>query len=237
MPFNSLKSLNTINFKEMLIVAINKWYIFLISLVLAASFSLVYTGFIAKPQYDSTGAVYIGDLEKSESITSTELSTSSYLVYDYQNLICDPAVLDIVAKKMNYKYSYNRLLKSITVNNPQYTRWIEITVRTPDPKDSQMIVDYIIKVSQDQAKAKLNLNQINPIRWGSLPVKPSAPNKAHHLRICLLVGTAVFILIIVGIYVFDDKVKDAESVQRDLGMTLLGSIPYSASKAARGTRT
>lgn len=237
MPFNSLKSLNSINFKEMLIVAINKWYIFLISLVLAASFSFVYTGFIAKPQYDSTGAVYIGDLEKSESITTSELSTSTYLVYDYQNLIRDSAVLDEVVKKMNYKYSYNKLLRSITVNNPQYTRFIEITVRTPDPKDSQKIINYIIEVSQKKAKDLLNLNQINPIRWGSLPVKPSAPNKAHHLRVCLLVGTGVFILIIIGIYVFDDKVKDAESVQRDLGMTLLGSIPYSASKAARGTKT
>ena len=237
MPFNSLKSLNSINFKEMFLLALTKWYLLIISLLLATVFSLSYTNFLVRPQYDSTGEIYIGDQEKMENVTTTELSTSNYLVYDYQNLIRDRAVLDEVVKKMDYKYSYNKLLRSITVSNPEYTRFIEITVRTTDPADSKRIVDFLIEISKEKAQALLNIDQINVIRQGSISFKPSTPNKTHHLRISLLVGTAVFILVIAGIYVFDDKVKDADGVQRDLGMTLLGSIPYSASKAAKGAKT
>ena len=236
MPFNSLKSLNTINFKEMLIVALNKWYLLLISLVMAALFSFAYTGLIAEPKYDSTGEIYIGDQDKMDEITTTELSTSTYLVYDYQNLIRDQAVLNDVAKKMNFKYSYSYLSRAITVNNPEYTRFIEITVRTPYPKDSQKIVNLLIEISKEKAKKLLNLDQINVIRYGTITTKPSSPDKLHHLRMSLLVGLIVFILFVAGIYVFDDKVKDADSVQNDLGMTLLGSIPYSATRAAKNTK-
>lgn len=237
MPFSSLKSLNTINFKEMLIVALNKWYLLVLSLFLAALTSLVYTGFIARPYYDSIGKIYIQTQETVEEITSDKLSISSLLVYDFQELIRDRAVLDEVSKSLNYRYSYKKLLKCISVTNPENTRFIEITVRTTNPDDSKAIADALIDVSKEKAVEILNINQVTVLHYGTKTKSPSAPDKGMHMQISLSAGVVIFLFAIAAIYIFDDKVKDADSVQNVLGLTVLGSIPYTNSRAAaKGTK-
>ena len=234
MPFNSFRSFNTMNFKEMVFFALKRWYVLCVLLLLSGATSLIYTNFLAVPQYRSTGKIYIQDQKRVEKdITSDEITISSTLAYDYTNLLLDRAILDQVAKVMNYKYSYVKLSRSIVVVNPENTRFIEITVQTPNAKDSKKIVDLLIDISQEKVVELLNIDRITVIRRGTVAQQPSEPNVSVHMRISLSVGAVLFLFFVAAVYILDDKVKGPDDVQNGLGLTLLGSISYASGKYSR----
>ena len=149
MSNNDNKRTNKLNIKELIFVALGKWYIFCTMLCAFVFVSLIYTYFLVTPLYDSTGKLYITN-KTSDNITTGDLSISLYLANDYVNLIVDRAVLDEVSRDLNNKYSYAQLRSAITITNPENTRFLEITARTPSAEDSKKIVDSVCKVSQEK---------------------------------------------------------------------------------------
>ncbi len=208
---------------------LTRWYILIVLLVICIFSAVIYSNFIATPMYDSTGKLYIMN-KQSENISSSDLSVSIYLTKDYEELIVDKAVLDEVSDELDNKYSYAQLRSAVTVVNPENTRFLEITVRTPSAVDSKKIVDSICEVSQEKIVELLGIDQVVIIRKGDIASAPSSPNTSGNIMKSILVAFIVFAGIVVLICFLNDKINGPEDIEKYLDISVLGNIPYNQNK-------
>lgn len=229
MPDNNKNSIN-INIKDLAVFYLNKWPVLLIIISAFIIGTLIYSYLIITPLYDSTGKIYIMN-KSSDNISTSDLSVSSYLTRDYENLIADRAVLDEVAKRLDYKYSYGELKNAVSLYNPESTRFIEISVRTPSANDSKIIVDTVCEVSQEKIVELLGIDRVTIIRKGSVSGRPSLPNVSGNVFKSIVLALINYIILMLILYIFNDKINDAEDVEKYLGISVLGNIPCNKNKA------
>lgn len=228
MPENNKNNINN-NLKYILVFCLNKWPVFLVLTAFFVIGSLVYSCFVVTPLYDSTGKIYIMN-KASESISTSDISVSSYLTRDYENLIADRAVLDEVAKKLDYKYSCKEIERAVSLVNPDNTRFIEITVRTPSANDSKIIVDTICEVAQEKIIELLGIDRVTIIRQGSVPKTPSVPNVCGNVYKGIVAAVLCYIAVIFVLHLFNDKINNSDDVEKYLGISVLGNIPCNKSR-------
>lgn len=230
MSNNDNKKTNKLNIKDLLFIALEKWYIFCAMLCVFVIVSLIYTYLLVTPLYDSTGKLYITN-KSSENLTTGDLSISLYLANDYVNLIVDRAVLDEVSRDLNNKYSYAQLKSAITVTNPEDTRFLEITARTPSAEDSKKIVDSVCKVSQEKLVELLGIDRVVIIRGGNLSNAPSVPNVSKNLVNGIVLSVFMYAVLVCALCFLDNKINGPEDVEKFLGISVLGNIPFNKSKS------
>lgn len=164
-----------INFKDLTDFAITKWKLFICLAALFIAAAYIYSSFLVTPLYDSTGKIYIMN-KNSNGISTSDISVSTYLTRDYENLIADSAVLSEVSAELGKKYSVGELKNAVSVENPENTRFIEITVRTASANDSKVIVDTVCAVAQKKIIELLGVDRVTIIRKGAVASHPSVPN-------------------------------------------------------------
>lgn len=227
---NNNKNIKKFNVKDIILVAINKWYIFCAALAVCVVFSLFYSYILVTPLYDSTGKLYITN-KNTQTINTSDLNVSSSLTNDYINLIVDRAVLDEVSRQLNNKYSYAQLKSAITVTNPEETRFLEITARTANAKDSKEIVDSVCEVSQEKLIELLGIDRVVIIRGGNLSQDPSVPNVLRNLINGVLIAVFLYAITVCALYFLNDKINGPEDVEKYLEISVLGNIPFNQAKA------
>ena len=218
---------NNINLKDLFHSVLTKWKIFAVLAVLFVGAAAIYSYLLATPLYDSAGKIYIIN---KETLTSAEISASTYLTRDYTNLIADAAVLSDVSDKLGKKYSVSELKNAITVNNPENTRFIEISVRTASANDSKVIVDTVCTVAQEKITELLGVDRVTIIRKGTVAASPSVPNKTKNIMVAFLLSCFTYAAIVFVAFYFNDKIRDAADVEKCLGLTVLGNIPFNSTK-------
>ena len=167
----------------------------------------------------------------SETVSTGDLSVSSYLTSDYENLIADRAVLDEVSQLLDNKYTFLQLKRVLTIENPEDTRFIEITARTASAEDSKKIVDAVCKVSQEKIIDLLGIDRVTIVRNGNIPKTAADPNVTRILLSSFELGILLFIAVILMIYFFNDKITNPTDVKKYLEISVLGDIPNNSAKA------
>ncbi len=228
-----LKSKETsITFKEFFNILSNKWPIFLVTCVVCIVLSIVATLFFISPTYTSTAKLYVID-KNSTTINSSEISVSSYLTKDYEEIIVDRTVLEEVINRLNLRTSYKSLRSCISTNNPQNTRFIEVTVAHSTPQGAKAIVDCICEVTEQKVLEVIELDRIVIFSLGNLPTAPSSPILLSNVFKSFIISIVICFLEMLFIYLKDDKINTADDVEKYLGLTVLASIPYISKKAAK----
>ncbi len=213
------------SFFDVVFKLLEKWYIIVITVAVFVSSTFVYVQFICTPMYSSTAKLFIFNTEANLQSTS-ELSVSTYLARDYANLIVDRTVLEDVIENLNLKKSYSSLKNSTSINNPEGTRILEITVKTEDPELSKKIVDEVCEVSQQKIVDLMGIDRVNIISNGYVPSSPSSPNKQNYIINSILLGIATAVLVIFAIHILSDRIESEDDIQKYLDMSVLATIPY-----------
>lgn len=223
-------NVNELNIKELFFTALRRWYVLLIAMVLFGTASIIYSEKFVTPLYDSTGKLYVVGKE-SDKITSGEIAISTYLVNDFKDLMADHAILDDVVRSLDYKYTYAQVKNAIKITNPEDSRIIEIQVRTASAEDSKKIVDALCESTQLNLPDIIGIDRINIVRQGSLPKSPSVPNVFSNFLKAMVLAVGVFMVFVAIIYFFNDKINTPDDLEKKLGISVLGDIPYSRTKA------
>ena len=72
----------------------------------------------------------------------------------------------------------------------------------------------------------MDIEAVNVVDYANLPESPKSPNSIKNMIIGGLLGFVLAIGIIVIIYILDDTIKTPDDVEKYLGLSVLGSIPY-----------
>ena len=219
-----------IDLRELVFVLLRKVWIILIAGLICALAAGLISKFILKPIYTSSTKIYVINRQNTETtITNLDLETSTQLTKDYQILITSRPVIEQVIEDLNLDMTYEELVSSIKVNTPTDTRILEIEVEYTDSISAKKIVDSIAEVSAERMVSIMEMEKANIVEQGNIPANPSSPNVIINTMIGGVIGLSIAVIIILLSYILDDSIKSAEDIERYLGITILGSIPYEES--------
>ncbi|MDO4650226.1 MAG: Wzz/FepE/Etk N-terminal domain-containing protein [Eubacteriales bacterium] len=211
-------------------IFVKKWYIMLLAACLVAG---VYWGYAEKmvaPKYVSTSTLYIlkqqDDSEKQNSSnTASDFTLALNVVKDCTYLLKSHSVLDTVIADEELNMSYTTLYNSISTNNPNNTRVLQVTVEVDSPEEAKKIVDAVCKVGVDRIETAMGFRQVNVYEEGTLRLNRSNGASFRNMAVFGLAVAFLIYAVYVIRFLFDDRIRTDEDIEEKLGLSILGSIP------------
>lgn len=215
-----------VNIAELLAVLLSKWWIILLSGIVAAALIFVGTKMFVDPVYESVTKIFVLSQEDGNYLTSTDMQLSSYLTKDYAELIKSRTVAEAVIERLELDLTPESLTGTMYVQTKADTRVVAIIVKNRDPELAQQLANEIREVSAKQIVDVMGVQAVNVVDEANLPTTPSSPNMRNTAIIGFAWGALIAIVLILFKHLMDDSVKSPDDVEAYLGLTVLASIPY-----------
>ena len=216
-----------IDLVELLGVILHNLWIIIVSGVIVAAVALLVSYFIITPKYESVTKIYVISKTNADTMTYSDLQAGSTLTKDYKELVKSRPVLEEVLAETGIDVELKNLEAQITVEVPQDTRIVSITVEDKDPYEARIIADSVRIAASKHIREVMDTEAVNVVEEASLPIEKSSPNIPKNTAIGYAVGLFLAIAIVIINYIMDDTIKTPDDVEKFLGVSVLGSIPYS----------
>lgn len=201
-----------------------KIWIILEIIILFGGVSGAFSAFVLTPQYESTAMVYI--LSKETTLTSlADLQIGSQLTKDYKIIVTSRRVLNQVIEDMELNLTYKELVEKVTIDNPQDTRILSISVEDPDPNMAKLIADKIAVTSSDYIGDIMEMVPPKLIEEGEVPNLKSSPSNTKNALIGGFLGAVLVCGFITVHVILNDTIRTEEDVTKYLGLSVLASVP------------
>ena len=184
----------------------------------------VVTKFLVTPTYEATSKLYVLEA-KDQVIDVSALNLSDKLAADYVQVFYNWHVHESVISYLNLPYTYRQIQRMISISIPDDTRIIEITVTSTDPQEAYDIAMAYAKIAPAFIEAKMETSRPNVFEEARVPTKPASPNTMLNVILGTFLGGAIAVLVIFIQFVSDDRVRNAEMLQKRLGLATLGMMP------------
>jgi len=213
-----------IDLREVFSVLWHRLWVLILAFLIGAGVLYGCSRFIITPLYSSSSMIYI--LTKTTSITSlTDLQMGSQLTVDFQTLATSRPVVESVIQKLKLNTTYESLVKTIKVENPQNTRILKTTVTNKDPELAMQISNAMSDAIADQVANVMTTDKPTTVEQAVVSSVPSSP---HILRNTIGGAFAALLIAIAAILIrhfSDDTIKTDEDVEKYLGTSVIAAFP------------
>lgn len=214
------------NYKDILKYVLTKLHIVAIIFAVVLIAGEIYTNFMKTPLYQSqTQVVLLNDNSSNTAITATDVQLSNNLVKTYAEIVKSSNVLDQTVKNLNLNYSGEALRNKITVSTVTSTQLITIKVSDENNLTAQVIANEIAKVFKQEIKKIYNIDNVQIVDTADLANAPYNINLIRQTALYAAIGLALGIGVACAMYLLDTSIKDSETVENRVGLTVLGVIP------------
>lgn len=204
----------------------------IVLIILAAAAGALALYFISAnlihPKYYSTTKIYVMANEEvaKGSIDTSSLQAGMLLTKDYEQIIKSRQVTESVIADLDLDLTSNELRDMMTVEIPDGTRVISISVTAGDPYMAADICDEIRNVSMKRIQQVMDMKAIEVVESANIPRFPSSPNSKRNAVLGGLVCALIAIIAVVVDTISNNTIKTSEDIERYLGLSILGTIPY-----------
>lgn len=229
-----------INLKDLFLFLLNRWYFILVSSVIGA----VIMGFITDteviPMYKSESMLFVARAGSIQSFSDLQLGTymtGDYIVISKSKPVLDTAIQSIYEKD-GIQLSRSQVASAVDVSTMDDTHILKFTVTMDDPEIACDLCNAVMDAMADQIayiansdkptiveRAEVNGFQIN-----------AGENNNRQVAIGGFGGAVVVIAILAIIFVFDDKIKTAEDIEKYVGATVIAIIPLDKAQTFKKTK-
>ncbi len=223
-----------IDLRELFIrIMVNIWNVVLATMI-GGLLMFLLSKMVMTKKYNSTTKIYVLNQQDATQITYSDLQTGTQLTKDYAELVKSRTVTSQVIAQLDLQHNYedmknitpDQLAGMISVNIQNDTRIISITVTDTSPTRAQDIANAVRVAASAHIYDVMDIEAVNVVDYANLPEGPSSPKVMRNLIIGALLGFVIAIGIITIVYITDDTIKTPDDVERYLGLSVLGSIPY-----------
>ena len=213
------------------------WWILLAVAVLFSGATYFFMKRTLKDQYQSTATVYVLRTDGRSQLNYQDAMFASSIIGDVDKLILsEDNVIKPAIKKLarNADYSESELrtrisqiLQKVSVKTAGTdSRLVYITVTSNTPEGAANIANAVASAATEYLNDMFGQEVLNITDAAKQP--KSISNPISMLKVGA-VGVAVAVLIYLVwlvLYLVDDKIDSEDEVEKRLGLTVLGSIPY-----------
>ena len=222
--------------REILKILVSRWWIILITAVLGTILSVGITILFITPQYESVTKMYVFTKQNENVVTSQDMQTSLSLTKDYAEMIQSRTVAEAVISQLGLDEDVGKFLKKVKVESEEDTRILTVSVRDPDPYMACQIANAVRDTAENHIKNIMDIDAVKILDNADVPVEPVTPSLRKNGAAGGILGILLSIVVILFLYVTDDRIRTPEDVTRYLGFDVLGEIPVSDQGKRKGKR-
>lgn len=219
-----------INYRELARTLAKKIWISVVAAVVLAALAVMYTLYCVTPMYASTARLYVRN-RQSVGFSSSEITAYSDLTKDYMQFVYSDTVLNGVIEEVGLDTTASSLKHRISVSNPAETRVLVLQVSDSDPIRAKQTVDALCQHFRSFITELMREDQVTVYDEGTLPTRPSSPSVKRNMTLAAMLGFLVPMAVVGLLYMTRNTIVDAETVERNLGLKVIGKVPYSAALA------
>ena len=224
-----------IDLGEIVHLLLSKLWIIILSGVVFCLATVMGTMLLVTPKYESTTKIVVLSKQDSNTLTNQDMQISTSLTKDYVELIKSRTVTEGVIAQLGLDMTHEQLLKKLSVDTPTDTRVVSITIKDTDPYTAAEIANAVRDVASKHIQQVMDIKAVNVLETANIPDEPSSPSLLKSGVIGAALGILLSLAIVVIVYLMNDTVKTPEDVEKYLGLSVLGTIPY-ASKLGKKSK-
>jgi receptor protein-tyrosine kinase len=222
----------TLNIRDFVRVLRSRWVVVCVT-TLVAFLGAVAVTLLMTPQYQASARLFV----------STAAGTSASEIYEgnlfsqervrsYTKLLTGTSLAQRAVDKLHLDMSADALRAEVKASSAPDTVLIDVSVRDPSPVQARDIANALsdefvvmareLETPEDGSRppARVVVEQ-----YASIPTKPVIPKPILNLSIGLAMGVLLGIVLAVLRDRFDNTIKDQQSLEEIMGVSLLASIP------------
>lgn len=223
---NSQNSIFDVDFKDIAVLLLTK--IWAPILAFAICFGYVYYAkeLTKVPMYTASATMYVTNSNNTKYVYSSSDSYNSLaLIETCSVVIKTDTVMDLVAEKLDGKYSQGYIKSCINVFSVNETEVMQITATTPDAQGSADICNAVIEVIPTILKERIKVGAANVLDEATVPTYcTNLPSFKTPIEIGLL-GAVIVAAVIVIAYLLDTRIKSKDEIPARYGIPVLSDIP------------
>ena len=217
--------MENVNIKEVLNYLLSKAWLIVVILLTVLAGGEVYTALLKTPLYESkTNVVLISD-SSSKQITTNDVTLSNNLVKTYSEIVKSRSVLNKVIEKLKLSESYEGLAGKITVSSVTSTQLITIRISDKDSAKAKTIANEVAKVFKSEIKDIYGIDNVQIVDEAVEAGSAYNINIVKETIIYFIAGLAIGVGVAYVMYLLDKSIKDSETVEDKLGLTVIGVVP------------
>lgn len=127
----------------------------------------------------------------------------------------------------------------LSISADENSPFVAVTATTSDPILSAVISNAVVYYYEDYVKTQI-MGTLNPntglmdentdvkteiTSRGRIPTSASNINLVSNIIVSFIIGVVLICAILIVFFIFDDKIKTPDDVQKRLGLNVLGAIP------------
>lgn len=214
-----------INLTELFKVLKKNILLIIVITIFCAAIGLVSSMFLINKKYSSEATIYITPkVTEQGTIDYNSIQTNSRMVNNYMEILKGETILAKVADQVGME-SYEKVLNTLTVSNPENTELISVSSETTDPELSQQIVSLVISTFTEDMMDILNLNNVTIINDAKVNENPVSPSVPRYTILGLAVGLVISCGYVFITFLFDKRLRTREEAENFLGVPVLATVP------------
>ncbi len=228
-----------LDLKELFQIFWNKKLQIILIVAIFMVIGVIYSIGFVTPMYESYTTLLLvkgEESEKSDSITTTDLTLNSKLVPTYRELIRSKDVLRQVISSLNIDITEEEIKDHITVTSVEDTELIEISVENKDPANAAKIANEMAKVFTEKVAELYKINNVHVIDEAEIENTPSNINHAKNIVIFAFIGLVIAVAYVLIANMLDTTIKTAEDVEKLFKIPVLANIPMNNFENGKGGR-
>lgn len=203
-------------------------WIVLAALIGAIAFGS-YSQFFVEPTYRSTAKLYVVNTNDT-AINLTDLNLGEKVADDFVQVFKNRDVYDQVVIRMEedyavkLPYSFDELQSMMNISVIDNTRILRISVSSLSAVEAEQIATAYAETAKEFITAVMGMKEPADFERARLGER-NPQNTIRNALLGFVLGAVAASLVIIVLFIVDDRVRTAEQLQKQLNLATLGMMP------------
>lgn len=216
-----------ISLQELFSIVWNKIWLIILCMIIGAGIGFSVSKFIITPTYSSKVSMYVNNSkDRTEAaLNINDINASQKLVATYIEILKSDTVLNKAIEEMALNYTTGQLRNMISASSVNGTEILEVKVISEDPEEAAEIANTLAKVAPAEIIRVVQAGNVELLDQAMVNHIPVGPNTKINTLIAALVGMLVSVIGVLGVELFDNRIKSADDLRKKYDLPVLGVIP------------
>lgn len=197
----------------------------IVCVIVGGATAFVVTYFLMTPQYQATAKMYMVSASNSSIVNLSDLQLGTQLTLDYQELLLSRPLLEDVINALELDMLPEVLSKSVSIENPEGTRILSITVTSFNPQLSADIANTIVEQAVLYLPRIMETPSPNIYEDATVPMQKSSPSYSRNTLLGAMLVVVIYCGFLIVRYLMDDSFTTPEDINRCFGIQPLAVVP------------
>ena len=206
----------------------NKLGLILLAGIVTAYGFFIYSTTRLTPTYQAGFSAYINNASSNSivhTLNSGDTSAAESLAYTYAKIMRSRPLVMRALESANLPYTYESVAGRISSDTEELTQLITVRVTMTSPEDAYKVAFALSETAPSYMEEIVMGSSMKIIEDPVFPTSSNYPNVKRNTMTGGIIGLVVALYLVVILFIYDDRVKSPEVLERKFDCAVIGQTP------------